>query len=94
MSMSIVMRGVKKLQVNTAFGGSLIDADVGTDLADFLAVCERYASCFSLLPGSFHPGPLIQLRFCSLYHSVLPVHSPSGQPSVNSVLPRTCHKES
>jgi hypothetical protein len=33
------------------------------------------------------------LRFYSLHHSVLPVHSPSGQPSVHSVLPCTCHEE-
>jgi hypothetical protein len=39
-SMSVVLRGVKKLRVNTAFGGSLTAADVGTSLFDFLAVCE------------------------------------------------------
>jgi hypothetical protein len=39
-SMSVVLRGAKKLQVNTAFGGSLTDTDVGTGLVDFLAVCE------------------------------------------------------
>lgn len=41
MSMSVFLRGVKKLQVNTAFGGSLTAADVGTSLADFLALCDR-----------------------------------------------------
>jgi hypothetical protein len=39
-SMSVVLRSAKKVQVNTAFGGSLTAADVGTDLVDFLAVCE------------------------------------------------------
>jgi hypothetical protein len=39
-SMSIVLRGAKKLRVNTAFGGSLKSADDGTCLVDFLAVCE------------------------------------------------------
>jgi hypothetical protein len=39
-SMSVVVRGVKKLRVNTAFGGTLTPADVGTDLTDFLVVCE------------------------------------------------------
>jgi hypothetical protein len=40
LSMSVVLRGAKKLPVNTAFGGSLTAADVGTDLIDFLAVFE------------------------------------------------------
>jgi hypothetical protein len=87
-SMSIVLRGAKKLRVNTAFGGSLTAADVGTDLVDFLAVCV-----VSLLPGSRRPGPLIPLRFCSLYHFVLPVHSPSGRSSIHSMLPCICSKE-
>jgi hypothetical protein len=34
MSMSVVLRGTKKLLVNTAFGGSLTAADVGTGLVD------------------------------------------------------------
>jgi hypothetical protein len=38
-SMPGVLRGAKKLRVNTAFGGSLTAADVGTGLVDFLAVC-------------------------------------------------------
>jgi hypothetical protein len=32
---------------------------------------------------------LIPMKFRSLYHCVLPVHS---RPSVQSVLPCTCHK--
>jgi hypothetical protein len=40
MSILIVLRGVKKLWVNTAFGGILTVLDVGTCLVDFLAVCE------------------------------------------------------
>jgi hypothetical protein len=37
-SISVVLRGAKKLRVNTVFGGSLTAADVGTVLVDFLAV--------------------------------------------------------
>jgi hypothetical protein len=39
-STSVVLRGAKKLQINISFGGSLTAVDVGTGLADFLAVCE------------------------------------------------------
>jgi hypothetical protein len=39
-SMSAVLRGAKSLRVNTTFGGSLTDADIGTGLVDFLAVNE------------------------------------------------------
>jgi hypothetical protein len=39
--MSVVLRGAKKLRVNTDFGGSIATADVGTGLVDFLAVCEE-----------------------------------------------------
>jgi hypothetical protein len=39
-SMPVVLRGGKKLRVNTTFGVSLTAADVGTGLVDFLAVCE------------------------------------------------------
>jgi hypothetical protein len=38
--MSVVLRGAKELRVNTAFGGCLTAADVGTGLVDFLALCE------------------------------------------------------
>jgi hypothetical protein len=38
--MSVVLRGLKKLRVNTAIGGILSAADVGTGLVDFLAVYE------------------------------------------------------
>jgi hypothetical protein len=64
-SMSVVLRGAKKLRVDTAFGGSLTAADVGTDLVDFLTVIFHgsYASCVSLLPGIRHPGPLVPMRF-------------------------------
>jgi hypothetical protein len=39
-SVSVVLRGAKKLRVNTAFRGSLTAADVGTGLVDFLVVCK------------------------------------------------------
>jgi hypothetical protein len=42
--MSVVLRGAKKLRVNTAFGGSLIAAVVGTGLVHILALCEVYRS--------------------------------------------------
>jgi hypothetical protein len=66
-SMSLVLRDSKTLQVNTAFGGSLAAADVWTGSLDFLASARYYcrrASCISLLPGS-QLGLLIPLRFCS-----------------------------
>jgi hypothetical protein len=37
-SMSLVLRGAKKLRVDTAFGGSLRAVDIEIDLVDFLAV--------------------------------------------------------
>jgi hypothetical protein len=40
LSMSVALRGAKNLQVDTAFGGSLAAADVGTGLFYFLAACE------------------------------------------------------
>jgi hypothetical protein len=69
-SVSVVLRGAKKLRVNTTFRGSLTTAVVGTGLVDFLAVCERYVSTVSLGPGSRHPGPFIPLRFffhCAIF---------------------------
>jgi hypothetical protein len=48
MSMSVVLRGMKKLQVNTDFGGSLTAVDVGTGLVYFLAVCEVLLEIHSL----------------------------------------------
>jgi hypothetical protein len=39
-SLSVVLRGAKKLRFNTDFGGSLTAADVWNGLVDFLAVCE------------------------------------------------------
>jgi hypothetical protein len=39
-SMLVVLRGAKKLRVNTTFGGSLTAVDLGTGLVDFLDVCE------------------------------------------------------
>jgi hypothetical protein len=38
LSMSVVLRGAKKLRVNTCFRGSFTAADVGTPLVDFFAV--------------------------------------------------------
>jgi hypothetical protein len=90
-SMSVVLRGAKKLQVNTDFGGSLTVVDVGTGLVAFLALCEELLelySCVSLFHGSC-PGPLSPLRFCFLHHFVLPVPPPSGRPSGHSALPCT-----
>jgi hypothetical protein len=37
-TMSLVLRGVKKLRINNVFGGSLTSVDVGNDLVDFLSV--------------------------------------------------------
>jgi hypothetical protein len=39
-SMSAVLRDAKNFPVDTAFGGSLTVADVGTLLVNFLADCE------------------------------------------------------
>jgi hypothetical protein len=39
-SMSVVLRGAKKLRVDTAFRGSLTAPDVGTLLVDILLDCE------------------------------------------------------
>jgi hypothetical protein len=39
-SISVLLRGAKKMQVTTAFGGSLTVANVETGLVDFLAVYE------------------------------------------------------
>jgi hypothetical protein len=67
----------------------LTTADVGTDLLDFLAVCKvllKICSCVSLFPGSHRPGPSIALMSFLLHHFFLPVHLPSGRPSVHSVL--------
>jgi hypothetical protein len=38
--MSVLLKGPKNLRINTAFGGSLTAADVGTGLVEFLADCE------------------------------------------------------
>jgi hypothetical protein len=92
-SMSVVLRGAKKLQAGTAFGCSFTAADVGTELVDLLAACVRYASSVSFGPRSCHPRPLIPLGFRPLYNFVLPVHSPQRRRSVHSVLPCPCRKE-
>jgi hypothetical protein len=47
-SMSVVVVGAIKLRVNTAFGGILTSADVGTGLANFWAVYE--VSCVFYSP--------------------------------------------
>lgn len=57
-SMSVVLRGTKKLRVNTDIEGSLANANVGTGLVDRLAVCE-VLPLVSLHPGSHSPRPLI-----------------------------------
>jgi hypothetical protein len=49
-SMSVVLRSAKKLGVNTDFVSSFANADVGTGLADFLAVFkELVAICLLCL---------------------------------------------
>jgi hypothetical protein len=84
----LVLRGAQNLRVIAALVGSLPAADFGTDIVEFLAVCEvSLEICLlrRLIPGSNH-GPLIPMRFWSLLHSVLRVHSPSGWHSVHSML--------
>jgi hypothetical protein len=39
-SMSVVLRGAKKLRVSTAFAGNMTAVDVKTGLVYFMAVCE------------------------------------------------------
>jgi hypothetical protein len=39
-SMSLVLRGAKKLRLDTTFGGCLIAVVIGTDFVYFLAICE------------------------------------------------------
>jgi hypothetical protein len=39
-SMSVALRGAKKLRVNSDFGGSLTAADVGTGLVNVLAAAR------------------------------------------------------
>jgi hypothetical protein len=56
--MSVVLRGAKTLRVNTAFGGSLISADIGTMSADFLSLYE-----VSALPRICCLGPQIPRGF-------------------------------
>jgi hypothetical protein len=95
-SMSLVLRGAKKLRVITVLVGSLPAADFGADIVDFLTVCEvslDICLCVSLLPGNRHHVPLFLTRFWSLLHIVLPAHSPSGLPSVHSVLVCICRRE-
>jgi hypothetical protein len=41
-SMSVIVRGAKKLRVNTAFGGNLTALDVETGLFNCLVVCEVF----------------------------------------------------
>jgi hypothetical protein len=91
-SMSLDMRGAKKLRVITALVVSLPAADFGADIVDFLgsARCHyRYASGVSLLPGNCYRGPLIPMRFWSLLYIFLPAPS----PSVNSMLACICRRE-
>jgi hypothetical protein len=40
LSVSVVLRGAKKLRVNTALGGRFRATDVGIGLVEFLAACE------------------------------------------------------
>jgi hypothetical protein len=41
-SMSVDLRDVKKLRVNTAFGGRLTAADVGTGIATYFVSARYY----------------------------------------------------
>jgi hypothetical protein len=94
---SVVLRTAKNLAVNTDLVGSLRDVDAGTCLVDFVAFCEvlleiRFLRLFISYKSS-SPGSLIPPKFCSVHHFVLPVHSPSGRPSVHSVLACICRRE-
>jgi hypothetical protein len=94
-SISIVQRCAKKLRVNTALGGILRFAGIGTGLVDFLAEPEVL-----LLWSIIRDMPLASVyflevvmgrwfqRFCLLHHSVLLAHSPTGRPT-GHVLQRT-----
>jgi hypothetical protein len=69
----IVLRGMKKSQVNFALGRILSAVDIRI-LVDFLVVCEvilELRLLLSLLHGSRRPGPLSPLRFCLLHHIFL-----------------------
>jgi hypothetical protein len=92
-SMSVVLRGAKKLRVHTAFGGSLTAADVGTVLVDFLADCEVPLELCLLHFFTFWKS--LSWTICSdeiLFTAslVFPVQS---RPSVQPVVPCTCRKE-
>jgi hypothetical protein len=91
-SMTVVLRGAKKLRFDTAFGGSLTAADVGTHSVEFLADCDvSLELCLLHFFTSREPSSweVIPIRFCSLYHRAFPMHS---QPSVQSVLMCTFYK--
>jgi hypothetical protein len=73
-SMSLVLRGAKKLRLITALVGSLPAANFEVDIVDFLAVSEaslEICSCVFLLIGNDHHGPLIPMRFWLLLPIVL-----------------------
>jgi hypothetical protein len=71
MSMSVVLRGMKKLQFNTDFGGRLTAADVGTGLVYFLDVCEVLEiHLLCLLSAPLGPSCALTLRKASSSFSV------------------------
>jgi hypothetical protein len=96
-SMSLVLRGAKKLRVITVLVGSLPAADFGADVIDFLSVCEVSLEIYRvnvfLLPENRHHGLLIPMWFWSLLHIVLPAHSPSKWPTIHSMLVCICHRQ-
>jgi hypothetical protein len=49
LSMSVVLRGAKKLRVNFTFGGILTAANVGTDLVDSSLSAKYYERCLLCL---------------------------------------------
>jgi hypothetical protein len=82
----------KKQRVNTALSGSLTAADVGTGSLDFLAVCEvSLEMCPLSLFASWNSSWAVDSAEVPFTTPLYPaMHSPSGQPSVHSVLPCTC----
>jgi hypothetical protein len=76
------------MRVDTSFRGRLVAAVGGTVLIDFLAEYKfSLELCLLRLCTSRigHSGPLFPMRFCLLYHCVLPMHS---WPSVRLGLAR------
>jgi hypothetical protein len=96
-SMSLVLRCAKKLRVNTVLVGSLLAADFGADVIDFLSVREvSLEICLLRLFRSWKTSSWAadSMRFWSLLHIFLPAPSPSERPSVHSMLVCICQSQS